>query len=287
VHGGFEIARVGGSNGNAHISKEFFQMLHLPGITPRKSCGVMWYPIGTKWLFLYVSPYKKKHTLSCRSYPQPMPGGQVRITKKKLLDSQCPAYLRTALEQFVAIKAESPELVSSLNRLFVKPKFGILACADANVVQLTTNCIACQCAKRNPHTADPDEYFLHLLTSCSFSIVAYATRLHVDTPRHHPFLPYQGFWENKWVVDIPLQGINDLDQPALGQGGVGHGRFTFAILNHCYNLCDAYGWGNCNESGNGVLFQELVRVTREHNIPGPDAPDIPVLFEEHLESVEI
>jgi hypothetical protein len=72
-----------------------------------------------------------------------------------------------------------------------------------------------------------------------------------------------------------------LDQPAFGQGGAGHGRFTFAILN-------AYGWGDRNESGNGgVLFQELVRVTREHNIPGPDAPNIPILLEEHLESVEI
>jgi hypothetical protein len=125
ARGGFEIARVGGSNGNAHVSKKLFQMVHLPGITPRKSCGVMWYPIGTKWLFFYVSPYKKKHTLtlSYRTYLQPMPGGQVRITKKKLLDSQCPAYLCTALEQFVAIKkAESPELlVSSLNRSFLMP----------------------------------------------------------------------------------------------------------------------------------------------------------------------
>jgi hypothetical protein len=196
-------------------------------------------------------------------------------------------YLRTALEQFVAIKAESPELVSSLNRSFLKTKLGFLACADANVVQRTTNCIARLCAKRNPHAADPDEYFLHLLTSCSFSIVAYATRLHVDTPRRHPFLLYQGFWENKWVVDVPGQGINDLAQPALGRGGAGHGRFTFAILDHSYNLCDAYGWGDRNESGNGVLFQELVRVAREHNIPGPDAPDIPVLLEEHFESVEI
>jgi hypothetical protein len=86
------------------------------------------------------------------------------------------------------------------------------------------------------------------------SVVAYATRLHIDTPRRHPFLPYQGFWENKWVVDVPLQGIHDLDQMALGRGGAGHGRFTFAILDHSYNLCNAYGWGDRNERGNGVLF---------------------------------
>jgi hypothetical protein len=49
-------------------------------------------------------------------------------------------------------------------RLVHPAKLGILACADATVVQLTTNCIARLCAKRNPH-ADPDEYFLHLLTS--------------------------------------------------------------------------------------------------------------------------
>jgi hypothetical protein len=85
AHDGFEISRVGGSNGRAHLSKEFFQMLHIPGITPRKSCAVMWYPMETKWLFFYISPYKKQHTLACRAYSQPMPGGQFRITKKNFL----------------------------------------------------------------------------------------------------------------------------------------------------------------------------------------------------------
>jgi hypothetical protein len=41
----------------------------------------------------------------------------------------------------------------------------------------------------------------------------------VDTPKRHPFLPYQGFWENKWVIDVPLQGTNDWEWPALGRGG--------------------------------------------------------------------
>jgi hypothetical protein len=66
--GGLEISRVGGSNGMAHCSKEFFSMLHLPVITPRKSCAVMWYPMDTKWLFFYISPYKKVHTLACHAY---------------------------------------------------------------------------------------------------------------------------------------------------------------------------------------------------------------------------
>lgn len=86
---------------------------------------------------------------------------------------------------------------------------------------------------------------------------------------------------------MPLQGIHDLDQMALGRGGAGHGRFTFAILDHSYNLCNAYGWGDRNERGNGVLFWELIRVAREQNIVGPDAPEIPALLEEEFDLDEI
>jgi hypothetical protein len=157
------------------------------------------------------------------------------------------------------------------------------ACIDANLVQETTNYIARLCAKQN-QDANNDEYFFHLLTSCSFTMVAYATCLHVDTPKRHPFLPYQGFWENKWVIEVPLQGTHDAHKPALGRRGAGHGRFVFAILDHSYNLCNAYGWGDRNEAGNGALFREIVRVAREQNIPGPDAPDFPAVLEAQLES---
>jgi hypothetical protein len=44
-------------------------------------------------------------------------------------------------------------------------------------------------------------------------------------------------------------------------------------------LCNAYGWGDRNEAGNGVLFWELVRVAREENIAGPEAPDIPAIID--------
>jgi hypothetical protein len=135
------------------------------------------------------------------------------------------------LEAFVTIKAESAPLVSSLNNSTFKPKFGLAACSDANIVQETTNSIARLCAQKNGGCND---YFMHLLTSCSFTIVAYATRLHVDTPKHHPFLPYQGFWENKWVIDVPQNGTNNSKEPALGRGGAGLGRFAFALLDHSY-----------------------------------------------------
>jgi hypothetical protein len=222
ARGGYEVSRVGGSNGNAHISKEFFHMLHLPGITPRKSCGVMWYPMETKWLFFYISPYKKKHHLACRAYSQPMPGGQLQFSKKKFHAS--PKYLQSAVARFVTIKAESAPLVSSLNSSLFQPSLGILACCDANIVQETTNYIARCCASRASHkinTEENDEYFFHLLTSCSFTIVAFATRLHVDTPKRHPFLPYKGFWENKWVINVPCKSTNNSKEPALGQGGAG------------------------------------------------------------------
>jgi hypothetical protein len=278
--GSMEIARVGGSNGVAQVSKEFFTMLHLPGITPRKSYAVMWYPVETKWLFFYISPYKTTRTLACRAYSQPMPGGQFQITKKKLLHASCPVNLDSVLERFVTVKAESAPLVSSLSRTVLEPRIGFTACRDANTVQHATNAVARRCADRS---GNKDEFFLHLLTSCSFTVVAYATCLHIDTPRKHPFLPFQGFWENKWVIDVPLQGTNDPGQPALGRGGAGRGKFAMALLDHSYRLCDAYGWGDRNESGNGVLFRELVRVAREMNIQGPDAPDI----ESVIESVEV
>jgi hypothetical protein len=52
-------------------------------------------------------------------------------------------------------------------------------------------------------------------------------------------------------------------------------------------LCNAYGWGDRNERGNGVLFWELIRVAREQNIVGPDAPEIPALLEEEFDLDEI
>jgi hypothetical protein len=253
--GGLKISRVGGSNGLAHCSKEFFSMLHLPGITPRKSCAVMWYPMDTKWLFFYISPYKKVHTLACRAYSQPMPGGQFQITPKKLSQGNCPVNLKSVLESFVTIKAESAPMVSSLSTHVLEPRLNITACRDANVVQNVTNAMARLCVR---HNQDSDEFFFHLLTSCSFTIVAYATRLHVDTPKRHPFLPYQGFWENKWVIDVPLHGTNDWERPALGRGGAGRGQFALAVLDHSYNLCNAYGWGDRNESRNGALHQGAI-----------------------------
>jgi hypothetical protein len=84
--GKMEISQVGGSNGNAHVSTEFLKMLHLPGITPRKSHGVMWYAVKTKWYFLYISPYKKEWKLCCRPYCQPLPGGQARISRTSSLN---------------------------------------------------------------------------------------------------------------------------------------------------------------------------------------------------------
>jgi hypothetical protein len=252
ARGGFEISRVGGSNGMAHVLKEFFRM--LPGITPRKFCAVMWFPMQTKWLFFYISPYKEKHHLSCREYSQPMPGGQVQISNKTFYDERFPKYLQTSLVDFITIKSESAPLVSSLNTSIFKPYFGIAACLKAIIIQEMMNYIARLCVRKNGCHSHNNAHFMHLLTLCSFTIVAYATRLDVDTPKHHPFLPYQGFWENKWVINVPLYSMNNSNEPALGQGGAGPGRFTFAILDHSYNMCNAYGWGDQSEAGNGALF---------------------------------
>jgi hypothetical protein len=49
-------------------------------------------------------------------------------------------------------------------------------------------------------TTSAMNFFYIFLPPALLPFVAYATRLHVDTPKRHPFLPYQGFWENKWVI---------------------------------------------------------------------------------------
>jgi hypothetical protein len=116
-------------------------------------------------------------------------------------------------------------------------------------------------------------------SSCSFTIIAYATRLHVDTPKVHPFLPLKGFWENKWIIDVPSQSTRDLTQPALGRGGAGRGKFVFAILDHSYDLSDRYAWDRTDRE----LFHELVRVAEEQGLGGPDALEecalVPALME--------
>lgn len=159
-------------------------------------------------------------------------------------------------------------LVNALNNNLFSLKLNLRACEGANIVQEASNCLARICAKKS---SDPDDFFLHLLTSCSFTVIAYATRLHVDKAKNHPFLPYEGFWENKWVIDVASEGIHDSRHPAMGRGGAGRGKFVFAVLDHSYRLSDAYGWGDRNEQGNGQLFRELIQVAREFNIPGPDA----------------
>jgi hypothetical protein len=286
--GKMEISRVGGSNGNAHVSAEFLKMLHLPGITPRKSHGVMWYAVKTKWYFLYISPYKKKRKLCCRPYCQPLPGGQARISRTKF--SKSPRYFKSVFKDFLLTKAESAPLVSSLNKAIFRPHLGMPACREANSVQEASNCIA-RLSARIKH--DPEQFFFHLLSSCSFTIIAYATRLHVDTPKAHPFIPVKGFWENKWIIDVPSKSTHDVTGPALGRGGAGRGKFVFAVLDHSYDLCDKYAW----EKSDKDLFRELVRVAREEGLGGPDALEahalVPSLMEAamveigeyHLESV--
>jgi hypothetical protein len=272
--GKMEISRVGGSNGEAHVSKEFLKMLHLPGITPRKSHGVMWYPVKTKWYFLYISPYNKKRKLRCRPYCQPLPGGQARISRKKF--SKCPLYFKMVFKDFLLTKAESAPLVASLNKALFVPRIGIAACSEANIVQEASNSLARLFATIKN---DDDQFLFHLLSSCSFTIIAYATRLHVDTPKVHPFLPLKGFWENKWIIDVPSQSTRDLTQPALGRGGAGRGKFVFAILDHSYDLSDRYAWDRTDRE----LFHELVRVAEEQGLRGPDALEecalVPALME--------
>jgi hypothetical protein len=266
--GKMEIGRMGGSNGIAHVSKEFLKMLHLPGITPRKSHGVLWFPLKTKWIYLYISPYHKYRKLCCRSYCQPLPGGQVHISKDCLLSPSCPKFFKSIVNDFLMAKAESAPLVDSLNSLCLYKKFGFIACRDANVVQNATNCIARLCAKRKN---DPKEFVHHLLTSCSITVISYATRLHVDTPKVHRLFKAKSFWENKLLVEVPSQGTHDLRGLALGRGGAGRGKFVMAILDHSYDPTKAYGWGDPNEQGNGELFRELIQAARMYGLDGPDA----------------
>lgn len=263
ARGKMEISRTGGSNGIAHISKEFFSMLHLPGITPRKSHAVLWYPVQTKWYFLYICPYAKKRKVCCRSYCQPLPGGQTKISRNKFLQSPC--FFQSVFKDYLLAKAESAPLVTSLNRLVFIPRLGYAACREANIVQDATNAIARLCATLS---RDPEDFFIHLLTSCSFTVIAYATRLHVDTPKEHPFLPLRCFWENKWIIEVPSLSTYDTTRPAMGRGGSGRGKFVFAVLDHSYSYdeCQAYGWSRAHQH----LFHALIQVAREEGLGGPD-----------------
>jgi hypothetical protein len=85
----------------------------------------------------------------------------------------------------------------------------------------------------------------------------------VDTPKRHPFLPYQGFWENKWVI-ARHQWLG----AACPWSRRGRPWSICSVFDHSYNSCNAYGWG-----------RELVCVAREENTAGPDAPDIPAMID--------
>lgn len=196
-----------------------------------------------------------------------MPGGQCRITMEDL--ATCPTYLSKIIKEFVMVKAESAPLVAALNKSVLVPKIGLTACDEGNLVQGVTNCIARICSKLN---RDPEEFLKHLITSCSFTVVFYATRLHVDTPRKHKLLKATSFWENKLLVEVPSRSTHDKKDLALGRGGAGRGKFVFGVLDHSYDLSQAYGWGDQNERGNGALFRELIAVAAQHGLHGPDAP---------------
>jgi hypothetical protein len=109
---------------------------------------------------------------------------------------------------------------------------------------------------------EPEKFYYHLLSTCSITIIAYATRLHVDTPKVHPFIPLKSFWENKWIIDVPSK-----------------------VLDHSYNLCDKYAWDKSDRE----LFRELVRVAAEQGLGGPDAMEerasFPALMEAALEEL--
>lgn len=154
-------------------------------------------------------------------------------------------------------------------------------------MQSFKNDIARLCAKIN---RDPEQFYLHLLTTCSFTVIFYATRLHKDTPKKHKLLKLKSFWENKWVVEVPFLGTQDKSNLAQGRGGCGRGKFVFAILDHSYDISTAYGWGNQSEQGNGELFRELIVTAREFDLGGPDAPEnvamIPGVIDDALDNKE-
>jgi hypothetical protein len=265
--GKMETGRLGGSNGFAHLSKEFLKMLHLPGITPRKSHAVVWLPVKTKWVYLYISPYHQVRKLCCRAYSQPLPGGQVRLSAEMFHSPSFPKFLRTIMKDFLLVKAESAPLVHSLNTSIFPKMCGFRACVHANIVQNVTNCIARICAKRKN---DPEEFYYHLLTTCTFTVISYATRLHVDTPKKHCLLKMKSFWENKLLMEVPSRGTHDVKGLALGRGGAGRGKFVLAVLDHSYDPTEeSHGWDDESEHGNGELFRELYHAAQRYGLDGP------------------
>jgi hypothetical protein len=129
-----------------------------------------------------------------------MPGGQERLSVEMLHSPLFPKFLQTIMKDFLTVKAESAPLVDSLNASVFSPLCGVRACVDANINQNVTNCIARLCAKRQNN---PDEFYYHLLTTCTFTMISYATRLHVDTPKKHCLLKMKSFWENKFLIEVP------------------------------------------------------------------------------------
>jgi hypothetical protein len=78
-----------------------------------------------------------------------------------------------------------------------------------------TNCIAQTCARLKNN---PEEFYYHLLTSCSLTVISYVTHLHVDTttPKKHCLLNVKSFWENKMLIKFPGCGTHDETNLALG-----------------------------------------------------------------------
>jgi hypothetical protein len=108
-------------------------------------------------------------------------------------------------KDFLLTKAESAPLVASLNKVLFVPCIGIAACSKANLVQEASNSLAHLFATIKNYN---EQFFFHLLSSCSFTIIAYAMRLRMDmqdTHKVHSFLSLKGFWENKWIINVPSQ----------------------------------------------------------------------------------
>jgi hypothetical protein len=236
-HGGYEVMRLGGSNGDVCVNRNLFRFMHLADTGPRQSHGSLWIPSrnSRKWHMLYINCFaSKKRKVTSFSYAQPVEGGQFLLTRKDVCFPPKDAYSKM-LFLFAQTKALSPNICLALSMFFNKSTGDDRNVAShATIMQSYTNNTL-----RGISDSD-NSFYANTLFSSNFTLLLHPVSNHIDVCSplsiNHPLKGVTtSFFENKVLFVSPKMSTFDLNGPALGRGGAGRGKFVFGLVDHGSN----------------------------------------------------
>lgn len=123
-------------------------------------------------------------------------------------------------------------------------------------------------------------FFDCLVSTCSLTFISYAVGVHTDTASKHPvpvLASVGSLIENKLI--LPASTLDRGENLPLGRGGLGNGKFVYALIDHSLNISDfnfhiERGNPRRYERERSEFFNALVEAARANDIQLPPHPSV-------------